>query len=167
MALVLVGCGSSKRSPKNGLIAAAQRDGSLYLMSADGSGLRKVPGGRPGPAVWTPDGKWLAFTTSHPIVGKRVSWERLDLWLMRSDGTGRHRVARNVSLGAISPDGKTMAFMNDASAPAFTDACEEAAGSNAMEIYTIGVDGRGRRRLTHEPGYDGEPSWSPDGKRIV
>jgi Tol biopolymer transport system component len=34
------------------------------------------------------------------------------------------------------------------------------------EIYTLNADRTGVRRLTHEPGYDGGPFFSPDG-RIV
>jgi Tol biopolymer transport system component len=36
-----------------------------------------------------------------------------------------------------------------------------------LEIYTMNVDGSNVKRLTHEPGYDGGPFFSPDGKRIV
>ena len=149
---------------RNGLIAA-HRNGALYLMRGDGSGLRKVPG-RGWPAVWTPDRKWLAFSTYTPIETPEVDWIRLDFWLMRPDGSHRHLVARNVPLGAFSPDGKTMAFENDSCAPAYAGACARLE-YNTQELYTIGVDGRGLRRLTQNRGYDGRPSWSPDGKRIA
>ena len=36
------------------------------------------------------------------------------------------------------------------------------------EIFTVGGNGRGRRQLTFSDRvYDGNPNWSPDGKRIV
>jgi len=35
------------------------------------------------------------------------------------------------------------------------------------EIYTINADGTGLERLTTTPGFDGDPSWSPDGSRIA
>jgi Tol biopolymer transport system component len=35
------------------------------------------------------------------------------------------------------------------------------------DIYTIGVDGRGLRRLTSAPANEYSPSWSPDGSAIV
>ena len=35
------------------------------------------------------------------------------------------------------------------------------------EIYLMGPNGEQIRRLTDEPKYDGEPAWSPDGKRIT
>ncbi|MFO8175045.1 MAG: hypothetical protein R6T96_12230, partial [Longimicrobiales bacterium] len=36
-----------------------------------------------------------------------------------------------------------------------------------LEIYTMRGDGSDVRRLTHRPGYDGGPFFSPDGTRIV
>ena len=35
------------------------------------------------------------------------------------------------------------------------------------EIYLMTPDGEQIRRLTEQPKYDGEPAWSPDGKRIT
>jgi Tol biopolymer transport system component len=31
----------------------------------------------------------------------------------------------------------------------------------------MNADGSGTRRLTHNVGYDGEPAWSPDGRKIA
>lgn len=35
------------------------------------------------------------------------------------------------------------------------------------EIYVMAADGTGVTRLTHNPGSDGAPTWSPDGTRIA
>jgi hypothetical protein len=45
--------------------------------------------------------------------------------------------------------------------------CRGGFGSTQQDIFTIGADGRGLKRLTNEPGYDCWPNWSPDGRRIV
>ena len=31
----------------------------------------------------------------------------------------------------------------------------------------MNADGSGARRLTHNRAYDGEPAWSPDGRKIA
>ena len=35
------------------------------------------------------------------------------------------------------------------------------------EIYVMNADGSGSRRLTHNRAFDGEPAWSPDGRKIA
>ncbi len=35
------------------------------------------------------------------------------------------------------------------------------------DVYVMAVDGSGLMRLTDNPGWDGAPSWSPDGSQIV
>lgn len=163
VALGAAGCGSSSPPVRqNGLITSA-RDGLVYVMKPDGSGLRAISGARVGPASWMPDGNRMAYNVVHAITDSTGSYFRLDLWLMRRDGTGRRMVARDVPLGSISPDGKTVAFMDD---PCPTADCGFT-GLNPMEVYTIGIDGRNRRRLTRNESYDGDPSWSPDGEEVV
>jgi len=38
---------------------------------------------------------------------------------------------------------------------------------NFDDVWAIGADGTGLTRLTHSPGPDFDPSWSPDGTRIA
>ncbi|MFJ8579953.1 VWA domain-containing protein [Micromonospora sp. NPDC093277] len=54
---------------------------------------------------------------------------------------------------ALSPDGRRVAFSSDR------------AGS--ADLWTVGVDGTGLRRLTDHPAEDSWPTWSPDGTRIA
>ncbi|SCL54400.1 component of the Tol biopolymer transport system [Micromonospora eburnea] len=54
---------------------------------------------------------------------------------------------------ALSPDGRRVAFTSDR------------AGS--ADIWVVGVDGAGLRRLTDHPAEDSWPTWSPDGTRIA
>jgi Tol biopolymer transport system component/imidazolonepropionase-like amidohydrolase len=55
---------------------------------------------------------------------------------------------------AFSPDGRTVVF---------TTWNDEELGA----VWTIGVDGRNRRRLTTERGHYVEPAFSPDGQTVV
>lgn len=71
-----------------------------------------------------------------------------------------------------APGGGTIAFASNRGA---TDAARTAAGAGGtardasalVDIYLMHADGMGVRRLTGALGYDGEPAFSADGKRIV
>ena len=43
----------------------------------------------------------------------------------------------------------------------------ERAVDDNTDIYMMDIDGTGLTRLTDSDGWDGTPSWSPDGKQIV
>jgi Tol biopolymer transport system component len=65
---------------------AFRRNADLYVANRDGSGERRVARGGGSPA-WSPDGSWIAFTSS----GNTFT----SLRLVRPDGTGIRRLARN------------------------------------------------------------------------
>jgi TolB protein len=56
---------------------------------------------------------------------------------------------------SVSPDGKRIAFTSDIRE------------TNNFDVYVIGRDGTGLRRLTTQAGVDAEPDWSPDGRSIA
>jgi Tol biopolymer transport system component len=73
---------------------------------------------------------------------------------------------------SYSPDGQWIAFasMRDAYNRPLSAAEQkqlEVDPSYFGEIYIMRADGSDQRRLTHVPGYDGGPFFSPDGTRIV
>lgn len=59
----------------------------------------------------------------------------------------------NDTAPAVSPDGKTVAFMSDR--------------EGDWDVFTIGIDGQNLRQLTTVTGSDGLPVWSPDGNTIA
>lgn len=101
--------------------------------------------------AWSPDGEWLAFT-EHDGAGGR-SPESWGVYLVRADGTGRRLLVSNAIYVTWSPDGKRLAFGSSR--------------DGDWEIYTIGADGSGLERLTHDPAKDNLPAWSPRGDRIA
>ncbi|GAB3805269.1 hypothetical protein [Micromonospora zhanjiangensis] len=92
-------------------------------------------------------------------VGRRAAPGGADLggglYLRRPGATPLRLVGGpgTVTQPALSPDGRRVAFTSDR------------AGS--ADIWVVGVDGTGLRRLTDHPADDSWPTWSPDGTRIA
>ena len=95
--------------------------------------------------AWLPDGR-IVYKAIHGASG---------LYLMNSDGSGPQQLVGDASATApaASPDGTAIAFMSQR--------------DGNWEIYLIGTDGTGLRRLTDHPAQDGLPAWSPDGGWIA
>lgn len=66
---------------------------------------------------------------------------------------------------AYSPDGKWIIFCSNRAGGESNAATSQPAGD--LDLYAMHPDGTGVVQLTHTPGYDGGPFFSPDGKRIV
>jgi Tol biopolymer transport system component len=125
------------------------REGSLYLMNADGSGRVKLADGLGiSEHRWSADGRMIAY------VDGRLEGEGLlnDLWAIHSDGTGKIRLAENAFNFSWSPDGR-LVYTSD--------------GDLAhVHFRIINADGTGEARLsTSQAGF--QPAWSPDGTRIA
>jgi Tol biopolymer transport system component len=162
----------------------------VYTIRSDGTDLRLVAKNAYGPS-WSPDGKRLLL--AHALGNQ----SRVDLVTVRPDGEGAERLAREtggVFSPVWSPTGKRIAFLGSDGALHLIDADGEHqrrfAGSfgarlswspdglhlafeirgdapNWGDIGVVDVESGDRRNLTHRPGDDSGPSWSPDGKRIA
>ena len=121
----------------------------LYVMSADGSGLRRLTRKETGTyqVVWSPDGRTIYF-------GR---------YLVSTDGSGARRLLYIPLTAVWSPDGRQIAFVRGLPVRSKFGG---PVGRN-HEIYVMNADGSGSRRLTHNRAYDGEPAWSPDGRKIA
>jgi Tol biopolymer transport system component len=118
----------------------------LYVVNADGSGLRRLTRNQTGTyqVVWSPDGRTIYY-------GR---------YLVSTDGSGARRLPYIPLTAVWSPDGRRIAFVISLG-PRHPPVVQNS------EIYVMNADGSGARRLTHEAGYDGEPAWSPDGRKIA
>jgi Tol biopolymer transport system component len=158
--------------------SSSGRDGglvpSLYAMDPDGSNVRLLLAHPPGGLhTWSPDGERIAFAFDTPSDGTiNDGSPELELYVVQADGSNATRLvdfpgvcdlvssygsecARITSI-AWSPDGRQLAFSTSRMGrfPTFN-----------RYLWMINDDGTGWRRLT--AGADFEPSWSPDGRRVV
>jgi Tol biopolymer transport system component len=110
---------------------------------------------------------------------RRYSWdydEHMDIFTAKRDGSKIKRITSTPGYdaeGDYSPDGKFIVFSS------LRDAypTNKLSGDDLKrldtdpawfgEIYVMNADGTNPRRLTHSPGYDGGPFFSPDGQRIL
>jgi TolB protein len=126
----------------------------LYVVNADGSGLRRLTrnpkGYSLGQPVWSPDGRTI-------YAGPYVA---------NADGSGAQV---SIQVGAIvvwSPDGTRIAFARKPDWCSDRGGARPCAGSHS-DIYVMNADGSGKRNLTHDALQNAEPVWSPDGRRIA
>ena len=106
-----------------------------------------------------------------PAQGSYPSYEPGGERILYLDGDGRHLNLVNPTNGwqygvsglgdtpvgrpAMSPDGKKIAYG------------KQIAGSSAWEIYVYAMSTSTFKRLTYAGGYNGAPTWSPDGTRLA
>jgi Tol biopolymer transport system component len=110
---------------------------------------------------------------------RRYSWdydEQMDIYTARRDGSQLRRLTDASGYDAeasYSPDGKKIVFTSLRDGyPASNLSAEdrkrlETDPAYFGEIYLMNADGSDQKRLTHSPGYDGGPFFSPDGRRIL
>ena len=133
-------------SPDGTKIAfVSNRDGArfqIYVMDIHGKNpirLTDGPGEKRHPD-WSPDGGKIAFSVHNRFDVDHIA-------VMDADGN-REKLETVARYPSWSPDGKQIAFAHG-------------------EIYVIGVDGQGRKRVTHDLGHKLNPSFSPNGRRIA
>jgi TolB protein len=170
--LLALGCGAGdassggedNRSGSGRPAIAFSFGGRIYMMRPDGSGRRRLTGGRfardaatDSEPAWSPDATTLAVTR---WVGVGEA-SRRQIYLLDPRG-GRARrlgVEGDVSSPAWSPDGRRIAFVRE------TDSDEA--------IVVADLDGGEQQVLQSvsarpEDRIDvGEPAWSPDGTRLA
>ena len=143
-------------SPDGGRIAfASNRNGGneqIYVMDSNGKNMRRLTDGdNDWSPAWSPDGQRIAF---HSKRDEEIA----KIYLVAPDGSNLQRLAWDIPSwdieAAWSPDSQLIAYVSS----------RENWGS---EIYVMDADGRNQKRLTHNMVTERQPTWSPDGSKIV
>jgi Tol biopolymer transport system component len=156
-------------SPNGKLIALSSshddptRFPDIYVMRADGTGLRRITNGQSdcppiypcghGHPTWAPSGKRLAYQAFAFIDAIDINGTRHDVLWNRGGEAG------GACCPAWSPNGRRIAFTYRANG--------EGAGG---QIWLVNADSTGKRLLVKPPRSPISftfPTWSPDGKRIA
>lgn len=130
----------------------------LYASKPDGSDVKRLTSNAyyDAEVSLSPDGRWILFTRQ--IDGK------LDLWRMRSDGTGETQITHTPEL----QEGGSF-YMPDSETILYRAWKREDQGQRGMpmQIYTIKHDGTGTKQITNEPGTNWAPHPAPDGRHFA
>jgi Tol biopolymer transport system component len=163
-------------SPADGrIVFTSTRDGDLeiYTMDAEGRDVRRLTNelGYDGGPFFSRDGKWICYRANHPADSAAVDYRallarslvrpgRMDLWVMRADGTQKRQVTNlpGASFAPyFTPDGRKILFSSNHHNPRGRD----------FDLFLVNLDGSGLEAVTGNPTFDGFPMFSPDGRYLA
>src|SRR2546423_6063538 len=143
------------------IVFCSSRDGNLelYVMDADGRNVRKLtnaPKCYNGGPFFSPDGKRVIFRSD------RKKEDHLQLYVINVDGTGERALTDDLDWVQWGPY-----WYKDSKHIIYAGADHSVAGRPNYDLYWLNVDTGKKVRITHYPGADVLPVFSPDGKKIM
>jgi Tol biopolymer transport system component len=156
------------------LVFQSTRDGArcdqIYVMNADGSGVRMVSTGkgRTTCGYFLPDGKQIVYASTHeedpacppsPDRSRGYVWAvypGYDLYLAQDSGEIVRKLTAESGYDAeATVNWKSRKIIYTSLA------------SGDLDLWTMNLDGSARRQITRVLGYDGGAVFSRDGKKVV
>jgi Tol biopolymer transport system component len=149
-------------------------DVDLWKMHPDGSARTRLTSelGYDGGAFFSRDGAWICWRRNSPadsaeaatyralIARNEVRPTRMDLWVMRADGSGKRQVTHQPGASFapyFTPDGKRLIYASN---------WENPTGRN-FDLYLVPVGGGTPEPVTRDPTFDSFPMFSPDGRWLA
>jgi len=146
------------------ILFSSDRDGNreIYSINPDGTDETRLTNdpGSDREAVWSPDGKRIAFVgTRDNLFG--------EIYTMNADGTNVVRLTNTPGASASpswSKNGSQLVFSSNRD---LFDPATATVNISQFEVYVMNADGSGVVRLTNNDQFDGSPVFSPDGRQIA
>jgi Tol biopolymer transport system component len=158
------------------IVFTSTRDGDLelYRMDRDGQNVKRLTrsAGYDGGAFFNADCSRLVWRASRPRPGKELD----DYRALLAQGLVRPSKLEIVVANADGSDPMQLTDLDAASfAPSFHPTEDVIIFSSNVgdpkgrefDLWAMRSDGSGLRRITHSPGFDGFPHFSPDGKLLA
>ena len=158
------------------IVFTSVRDGDLelYVMDADGANVRRLTErvGYDGGAFFSWDGRFIVYRAAAPadeaerleyvkLLGQGlVRPRRLEVFVMRAEGTGVSQVTRNGAANFapfLHPDSRRVIFASNLHDPT----------GRTFALYLVNTDGTGMERITWAESFASFPMFSRDGTKLV
>lgn len=131
----------------------------IFTMNADGSGVKQITTAKDcynGGPFLSPDGTKIVFRSD------RKEKDRLQLYVINADGTGEKALTNDDKWVYWAPywykDGKHIVY---------TAADHSTMGRPNYDLYWLNIETGKTTRITHAPGQDVLPVFSPDGTKLM
>jgi TolB protein len=142
---------------------------AVYVMDRHGAAPVRVTG-RSGDWAhphWNTNGTRLFFNAPSPLPS-RPGGEGTAIYSAAADGSDLtlHLACDDLcTYPSPSPDGRWIAFRK--AVPEAGRDWEQQPSARNSEVFVARLDGSAQRNLSNDPGFDGWPTWSRDGKWVV
>jgi len=99
---------------------------------------------------WSPDGQHILY--------QALNNNQWDIWIMNFDGTNQHQITSgsgDKTDASFSLDGQWIVYSADGPTMEYAN------------LFIVPITGGEPKKVTEYSGYDGAPSWSPNGKQVI